>query len=484
MFEPKRLHPVSAFIHFLKGLKDAILPLVALLFINRNPEEGFLGFLPYIIGGTLLVIILISGIIRWMRFTYRIEEGELRIEHGLLLKKKRYIPIERIQSLDFSEGILHRPFKLVKVTVETAGSSDPQKAEAELTAIEMSEARNLERLIDQHKRGFAGEEDIEPASNRKLVYQMGMRDIIVMAVTSGGAGVVISGVLVFLSQGLEFLPVDAIYEEVIGWLQFGFLMIALGILFVLLIAYSISVILTILRYANFSIFLENGDLIITRGLLEKKQVTIPLNRIQGLRIDENIIREPLGFATVTIISAGGSLQGGQEHSMRVLPLIKRDKVEESIRSMISGYEVDVPVEHPPKRSMIRYIIRFTWFFILVSIPVSIIFYPLGLLSTAAVLIFGILGYASYRHSGWNLNTRQLLFVTRFFVKRTYIMKKHRIQSLTKDQTIFQRRAKLASLVSVLKSGIGGESARILYLNEEDMTKIYRWYSHSKNKDTN
>ncbi|WP_173917090.1 PH domain-containing protein [Halobacillus sp. Marseille-Q1614] len=480
MFEPKRLHPVSAFIHFIKGLKDAILPLAALLFLNRSPEEGFLGMLPFIIGGTLLLFILISGIFRWLRFTYRIEEGELRIEHGLFLKKKRYIPIERIQSLDFSESVFHRPFKLVKVTVETAGSSDPQKSEAELTAIEVTEARNLELLIEQHKRGEE-EGETSPASERKLVYQMSMRDIVVMALTSGGAGVVISGVLVFLSQGLEFIPVGAIYEEVIDWLQFGFLIIAVGILLVLLVAYGISVVLTILRYADFSVYLENGDLIITRGLLEKRQVTIPLNRIQGLRIDENIIREPFGFATVTIISAGGSLQGGQEHSMRVLPLIKRSKVDQAVRSIIPEYEVDIPIHHPPKRSIIRYILRFTWFFTAVSIPVSILFYPLGLLSLVVIFIFAILGYNSYRHAGWSLGDHQLLLVTRFIVKQTYVMKKHRIQSMTKDQTIFQKKADLASIDATMKSGVGGASARVFYLKEEDTNQIYNWYSHSREK---
>ena len=38
------------------------------------------------------------------------------------LLKKRYIPFERIQSLNYNEGVFHRIFGLVKVQVETAGS--------------------------------------------------------------------------------------------------------------------------------------------------------------------------------------------------------------------------------------------------------------------------------------------------------------------------------------------------------------------------
>ena len=92
------------------------------------------------IASAFIILSLIIGIISWLRYTYRVEDGELRIESGVFVRKKRYIPFERIQSLDFSEGILQRPFGLVKVRVETAGSSGSQDAEAVLTAITKAEA--------------------------------------------------------------------------------------------------------------------------------------------------------------------------------------------------------------------------------------------------------------------------------------------------------------------------------------------------------
>ncbi|MCP3026841.1 PH domain-containing protein [Halobacillus sp. A5] len=477
MFEPKRLHPISAVINFVKGLKDAILPLAAVLFLNSNRGEGILGLLPYLISGLLLAFILIGGIVKWIRFTYWVEDGELRMEHGLFVKKKRYIPIDRIQSLDFSEGILHRPLQLVKVTVETAGSSNVTEAEAELTAIHKEEARQLEHFIDQIKHSSgepAGEED---QSTRQLVYKMGMKDILVMALTSGGAGVVISGALVFLSQGLEFLPVDAIYDEMIDWLQFSFLFIAVLVLLVLIIAYGISVLLTVLRYSQFSVYLDSGDIIMTRGLLEKKQVTIPLNRIQGIRIDENLIREPLGYATVTIISAGGSLKNDSDQTLRVLPLVKRSDMQKVLKSILKDYELNLPLNTPPKRSKLRYIARFIWFPAVLSSIASAMFFPLGLLSLLLIPVFSWLGYMSYRHAGWNLKGHQLTLIRRFLVKQTYVMKKYRVQSMYKGQSILQRRTKLASIRATLKSGVGGESARIWYLEENDTHTLLSWYSH-------
>ena len=88
---------------------------------------------------------LVSGIIKWKRFRYWFEEEELRIEYGLFVKKKRYIPFERIQSLNYTEGIFHRPFGLVKVKVETAGGGATKEADAELTAITKEAAEQIKK---------------------------------------------------------------------------------------------------------------------------------------------------------------------------------------------------------------------------------------------------------------------------------------------------------------------------------------------------
>lgn len=480
MFEPKRLHPISALINFVKGLKDAILPLIAVFFLNNNRGDGLLGSLPLIILSSLLLFILLSGIFRWLRFTYRVEEGELRIEHGMFLRKKRYIPIDRIQSLDFSEGIFHRPFQLVKVTVETAGSSASTEAEAELTAIHKEEAKQLELLLDEQKgQEVVGDDEENVESSRKLVYQMTRKEIILMALTSGGAGVVISGVLVFLSQGMEFLPIGAIYDEVINWLQIGLLIVAVAVLVVLFLAYGISVLLTIFRYNNFSVYLDSGDLIMTRGLLEKKQVTIPLNRIQGLRIDENLIRQPLGLATVTIISAGGSVNSDAEHTLRILPLIKRAEVQRVLQSILGEYQLDEPLNRPPRRALFRYLMRFNSLPLIVATIVSIYFYPLGLLSLLLIPLFSLLGYLAYKDAGWNLLDNQLTFIHRFIIKQTFVMKKYRIQSFRKDQTLLQTRKNLASVEATMKSGVGGAAARVLYLEEKDTETIMEWYRHKQ-----
>ncbi|MBN8237261.1 PH domain-containing protein [Halobacillus kuroshimensis] len=482
MFEPRKLHPISALINFVKTLKDAALPLIVVIFINGSPFSGDWNWVPLAIWGGLLVIVLGSGVIRWLRFSYWMEDGELRIEYGLIFRKKRYIPVERIQSLDFSEGIFHRPLKLVKVSVETAGATGTQGAEAELTAITREEAKELETLIFQQKRAAqeeetveenAGEQPVEPP--RQKVFGMTMKDLVLMAVTSGGAGVVISGVAVFFSQFMDILPVGAIYEELLDWIQIGVLMVAVTVLFVLLIAYGISILLTIMRYAYFSVYLEEEDLIITRGWLEKKQMTIPLNRIQGVRIDENLIRQPMGYASVTIISAGGSIMKNDEHQLKLLPMIRKKEIEAVLQMILEDYQVAGDFKQPPARSKYRYMIRQSWLGVLAAIPISIYFYPYGLLAVPAVAALAGFGLLAYKDAGWTIDGTQLSLRSRNIIKQTYLMKRFRIQAASKKQTLLQKRSGLSTIQVTLTSGGGGAVARCYYLEEKDTDSVMGWY---------
>ncbi|UOQ43609.1 PH domain-containing protein [Halobacillus salinarum] len=477
MSEYKKLHPISAIINFFKGIREAIFPLIVIVFLNGNFSGGSPNWFSLGISAVVLIGVLLSGIFRWIRFTYRIEEGELRIEYGLIFKKKRYIPIDRIQSLNFSEGIFHRPFELVKVSVETAGGSGgKQKAEAELTAIKRSEADELEAVIFQEKQGHKREPDrTENGQERELVFEMKMKDLLIMAITSGGAGVVLSGVGVFFSQIMDSLPLGMIYEQVKGWLQFGVLVIASAVFSVLLIAYGAAIIMTIFRYANFSVFLDQDDVIITRGLLEKRQMTIPKNRIQGLRIDENLIRQPLGFASLTLISAGGSVKTEAEQQLKLFPLINRRELSKALGRILPDYQIDAHLKRPPRRSLRRYILRKSWLTWILAIAAAVLFWPFGVMALVVPVFFTVLGWLSYLGTGFSLVEKQLTIRNRVFSLRTYVMKKYRIQSAETAQSLFQKHAELKSVRVVMKSGAGGAQAECLYLERTDCDSVMEWY---------
>src|SRR5690625_1730607 len=137
MSEHKHLHPIAIFFNAVRIVREAIIPIGAGFLSFRG--ESFIYFLLGL--AAFLIILLAFSVASWYRFTYRIVEDELRIEYGILIRKKRYISKNRIQSIDLTAGVIHRIFKLVKVEIETAGSGSG--AEGSLKAVTLAEGERV-----------------------------------------------------------------------------------------------------------------------------------------------------------------------------------------------------------------------------------------------------------------------------------------------------------------------------------------------------
>jgi hypothetical protein len=78
------------------------------------------------------------------------------------------------------------------------------------------------------------------------------------------------------------------------------------------------------------------DLVLRRGLLGTRESTVPLRRVQVVRVTANPLRRVLGVASVRIHSAGGS--GGGEGGERrvVIPLVASDELGRLLAELLPG----------------------------------------------------------------------------------------------------------------------------------------------------
>jgi len=474
MSEPRRLHPVSAIANCLKQIKELIIPfLVFVVFGSRSD------IFQLVISVVILAFVLISGILTWLRYTYRLEEGELRIEYGVFVRKKRYIPFERIQSLDLSEGILQRLFGLVKVKVETAGGSN--EAEAVLTAVSKEEANSIKEIVFFAKRDSREKEDRAFEKGcEQILYKISLQELFLLASTSGGVGVVLSAVLAFVFQFEEFIPYEQIFRGIEDVVSDGIFFISIIIFIGFLIAWLIALIGTMIKYSGFTLIKKDEELIISRGLLEKRQLTIPLQRVQAVRISENLIRQPLGLCTVYMESAGGSNADKENAKVMALPVIKKNCVASLLSEHLADYELEPVIRQAPKRALGRYAVRGLLIVLPVIAALVTFFRPWGLLAAIPILLLSFLwSFISYRDAGWNIHHQQLTLRYRTIIKNTVMMKRNKIQSLSMHESIFQRRGNLATIRASVLSGLGGSGGKVKDLDKEDVLASYKWYSYTK-----
>ena len=486
-----KLHPVSAVVDFVKGLKELILPFLIIFFangfnINFNPGDGnfWASFVPLGIFILIIIVRLINGILKWWTYEYWFEDKELRVEYGLLVKKKRYIPFDRIQSFNYKEGIFHRVFGLVQVMVETAGSTNG-KPEVILTAITKDAADQIELVTRKGKEEKESELQSETvnsieltqAPTTRVIHKMNTKDLLVLATTSSSMGVVVAGVAAVLSQFAEFIPFEWLFEEFSDFIKFGFVIVALGVFVSFLFTWVVAVIITFINYYGFTVIEEDERLTITRGLLEKKRVTIPLNRIQAIKIVENPVRQLFGFAAVAVESASGGF-GGDEKKITLFPLIKKSRLIKPLQELLPEIEWQLALTKPPKKAKpFFYRIDFIWLLPVIALC-TYFWFPYGVLSILIVVPVILLGLWQFKTTGFAISGNQLTLCYRIFSRVTFIVEKKRIQSLESRQTFFQKRKDIASVEVTVMSGLTGATAKAPNLEERDVEEVMSWFGKS------
>ena len=489
--ERYKLHWITALIEVLKTLKEMIIPLVIIVFANGLQDSGtgkwYWDYLTFIIFGVLIIVFFITGIIKWKRFVYWFEDDELRIEYGLFVKKKRYIPFHRIQSLDYTEGILHRPLKLVKVKVETAGGADVTKSDAELTAITKDAATRIEKKMTEAKQRKMRKLDeteelepvVEPVQESRAVFKMVGKDLLVLATTSGGIGLILSGVFIFLGQFAELIPFDKAYSEISEFIRYGVLIVVIAVFLVLLVIWGISVLMTYLGYYGFTVELDKEDLVISRGLIEKKRVTVPLNRVQSVRIIENPFRQLFGYANVVIDNAGGGL--GESARINLFPLVKKTNINGSLKEIFPDLVVEEPTQKvPPRGKRYYYRIDFLWMIPAIG-ALTYFFFPYGLFSLLLIPVIVLWGVFQHRSAAFGVFGNQLTMRFRGFSLQTAYLMKNRIQSMEIKQNYFHRKRNVSIVSAPVKSGMGVFNAQVRFMEEEDANRILDWYEPSKER---
>src|SRR5690625_122720 len=480
VYKEKRLHPATIFFNFLQFLKEFALPIILGLFTLRGQALLYL----ILILGAIFLVILSFSVASWYRFTYRVEDEELRIEHGIFIRKKRYISINRIQSINLTQSVFHRIFKLVKVQVETAGGGEG--AEVSLKAVTLQDGELLRADIK------AKPESIEHSTREDVPTdypsdKISVRRLFIAGTTSGSIGVLLAVFAFLISQAEQLIP-DDFFDQSVQWIIGLSLTIIIGLgIILLLVLWLLGIAGTMIKYGNFTITKYENELFITRGLLEKKQTTIPLKRIQAVGIDESILRQPFGFAEVYVEVAGGSLEKGEDFSTVLFPILKREEIESFLGKYLPNYKApDDRLHTLPKRGIWYYLIRSSVLFLIIG-GVILYFLPQFIWITVVLLLIGLLyGFLKYKDSGYNINHKHVTVRYRRGLSRSTIRIFHnRLQAVEIKQHKVERMQALASVkLSIIGLLGSGTHYHVKEMEGKEAERLFDWYSYRKRDEAN
>lgn len=469
----RRLHPAAIIFSFISTIKETIFGFgLGLIFTIK---ESFVYFFVFIF--LFVLLLTIYSLLAWLRFTYYIEDDELRIEQGVFIRKKRYISKHRIHKIDLTANVVHRLFKLVKVQIDTASNSGV--AEVSLSAIGLEDAIQLRSVLQK--------ETIHEAEGRtdkeKLIKKISWRRLFITGSTSGSAGIIVIAVLTVFTQVEELIP-RKFFNTAYSWIMsMSFVFFILMIILLAFLLWIFGIAGTMIRYGNFTIEKRREELLIKRGLLETKELTIPYERIQAVGIEQSLIREPFGYVRIFAIVAGGSFDRHEVFPI-LFPLMHKREVKTFLEDFLPDYCIEGLERNQklPKRSILFYLAKS------LVLPSVVLVATLLLLPSMYWITFIVLAFTftlalmRFKDLRFGIKDDYFTFQKRRMKKEILITSRRRVQSFEKSVHKLQSLRKVASIsISLIGMQGLGTHYSLDHLDERDAEKIGQWFSYRKDQ---
>ncbi|MBT8226073.1 MAG: PH domain-containing protein [Dactylosporangium sp.] len=316
----QRLHPLTP---LLKGAR-LLATGIAVFSWNGYERLGPLHWSLTVLAGLGVAVVVSTA--AWAVTGFQVAERELRVREGLLWRRSRAIPLERVQSVDLVRPPLARLLGLAELRLEVIGGKRSEGSLAYLTAGEAARLRTrLLSLVSGRAPEPPASEEGAPTGPptgpgqeggaptgpgqidgtgpaERVVHTVANRDVLVSQLLTVPTWLVPLGIaanLVPLMSGMDwsFIQVASTLTALVGVAQLP--------------------VRRVVSSWNFRISTEPTGLRLRHGLLETRSESVPPQRVQAVSISRPLLWRRRGWSRVRIDVAGY----GAEATLRVGTLL-------------------------------------------------------------------------------------------------------------------------------------------------------------------
>ena len=473
MRELKHPHKFKIFSEIFQFIKESIIPLIVFLVSigSKIPAKYGGDYTEILVVIAFGVISIALAIVKWKRNVYCVETEGIYIKYGVFEMHERTVPFSQVHTADISSSIVQRVFNVCKLEIDTAGGDGKSEISIFLSKQEAVRVKNI------IFKGNKMEDEVEIMEEKNIKkFMTSLKDLFVMATFSSR---ILTGFFIIIAfyakiddkvpddvkRGAEAFSNDVI-KEINGTSIIKYI-VAL-VLIMLFISWSISVIMTVVKYYRFTVIREEDNIKLSYGLFNKKEVTIPVKRIQSIIIVEGVIKKPLGYFSLNLETIGYGKDKGE--STMICPIAKKKVLDKFFEDVLPEMNITYDLEKPPRKALKGFLLsRLLVDFIVMSIIA--IFAPYGYYIFLLVPIIVIWHYIRFIDNGLYCSEDFVVMRYRNLARKTVIVQKECIQSIEKSQNIFQKRKAIAKYEVTIAGDILGKSYTVRYMNEDYIEDI-------------
>jgi putative membrane protein len=422
----------------------------------------------------ILLLIIVHSILFYLNFYFYVTEKEFVLKKGYLRKKVLTIPFDRIQSVNSKQNLIQQLLDVVTLEIDTAGTI---AKELKIHALEKSFAIELQKQIQVGKTinknsSNEGEEKEEEAPE-KLIMKLTPADLLKIGISQNHlrTGLIILAFGNQIYQNVRDLFKEKANEYSSELSQFlsnsDWALIAFLIIFFLLISILFSLFRTVFKYFDFKLLKKNETFRVESGLMNKRNVIVPYNKVQELYWETGPIKRLFGIYHLVFKQA---VSGQNKRNQLVDAPGCLSKHLELLKFDLFGED---QIEQLGRIYTNRFYFRRLWFISgwIPSLLCAPFFYTEWLyyvLALSWLLITSIYSFLMLKKRYFQMNNNQIRISKGAISHNWKQMELFKIQSVEFRQSIFQKRRGLASLNLTNASG----ALTIPYIEESVAKQIY------------
>ncbi len=467
--EPKRVHPGTIAIDFLRRAPQTVIGLPAIAGYTSGRSIGWILLAAAVLGAVMLAITWVG----WRRFTYTVAEHELVIERGLLNRSRRSIPLARIQDVSIERKPLARLFGLAEVKVETGGG---EKDEAVLDSVSLVEAERLRAALRGHHAPTvpleSGDIGVAAADAAALpvIFRMSLPRVLLLGIFSFSLVWIAAlfGVLQFFDQFIDFGIdrardwAEVAKDEVQARFSIAAALAVAGVALVLGVVSG--VVRTTLRDYGFTLRAGGGRFRRTRGLLTRSEVVVAMRRIQLAMVQRGPLRGALGWNALSFQTLGGSNDPSGRQTMA--PLAREHEVAWIVETAGLPHFERLPLRPVAAGHVIRCVLMaLPWPLLMLGAALAVT--PFAWLGSLLLIPIAGAALLQRRFHRYALRDTSLQVMRGVIAQRDWIVPFENVQTVTLRAGLIQRWLGVASVLVDTAGAGGGGAPDVVDLNRAD-----------------
>lgn len=410
----------------------------------------------------VLVLLVAFGIARWFTTRYRIDDVNVQLRTGVLRRAELTLPRSRIRSVETEARLLHRLLGLTVVRVGTGRETDGE-GRFELDAVATGQVPTLRATLlaksvaPQQQIAGASEQPDDPGRVLAAWQPSWLR---YSPLSWSGLAMIGAAVGLVFQAGLGEALRRVLFTEsrVAAVQQLGVaVVVTVAVLVVLAASVALSVIRSLLTYANLVLRRDGETLHLQHGLTRVREHTFDTRRLRGGTVRRPLLVRAFGGARLDAMMTG---VGGVGEASMLLPPCPAATVDAVLTELVGDAEVVVGTlqRHPPaaiRRRWTRALIAPA----LAAAALAVVAITIGAALWLWVVLAVVTGCCALLAADRAAALGHRVYSTGWLATRSGSLTRRRdclatpgIVGWSVQQSFFQRRAGVATLVAATASG--------------------------------